>query len=44
LITLTKVDRFGSLPDEAKDLLDSLRLKWMATKALKNMEKLVEGF
>jgi transcription-repair coupling factor (superfamily II helicase) len=33
------IDRFGPLPDEAKDLLDSLRLKWMAIKA--GIEKLV---
>ncbi len=33
------IDRFGPLPDEAKDLLDSSRLKWMAIKA--GIEKLV---
>ena len=32
-------DRFGPLPDSAKDLLDSLRLKWMAIEI--GIEKLI---
>lgn len=33
------VDRFGPLPDEAEDLLDSVRIKWVATKI--GLEKVV---
>jgi transcription-repair coupling factor (superfamily II helicase) len=33
------IDRFGLLPDSAKDLLDSLRLKWMAIEI--GIEKLI---
>ena len=35
----TLVDRFGPLPDEAKDLLNSVRIKWIATKI--GLEKVV---
>jgi transcription-repair coupling factor (superfamily II helicase) len=33
------IDRFGELPDEAKDLLTSVKIKWMATKL--GLEKIV---
>jgi len=33
------VDRFGPLPEEAEDLLDSVRIKWVATKI--GLEKVV---
>jgi len=33
------VDRFGQLPEEAEDLLDSVRIKWVATKI--GLEKIV---
>ncbi|UOB16127.1 transcription-repair coupling factor [Abyssalbus ytuae] len=33
------IDRFGELPEEAQDLLNSVRLKWIATKL--GLEKLV---
>ena len=33
------VDRFGELPEEAKDLLDSVRIKWVAKKL--GLEKIV---
>ena len=33
------VDRFGPLPDEAEDLLDSVRIKWVATRI--GLEKVV---
>ncbi len=33
------VDRFGPLPEEAQDLLDSVRIKWVATKI--GLEKVV---
>jgi len=35
----TKVDRFGPLPEEAEDLLDSVRIKWVATRI--GLEKVV---
>lgn len=35
----TLIDRFGPLPDEAKDLLNSVRIKWIATKI--GLEKVV---
>ncbi|MBE15810.1 MAG: transcription-repair coupling factor [Cytophagaceae bacterium] len=35
----TLVDRFGPLPDQAKDLLNSVRIKWIATKI--GLEKVV---
>lgn len=33
------IDRFGPLPEEAEDLLDSVRIKWVATKI--GLEKVV---
>jgi len=33
------VDRFGALPEQAKDLLDSVRIKWIATRL--GLEKII---